>query len=158
MCKLACFETIFSVTLFTIQIVSVAPQIIMHYILWGNRNFKEKWSRGHYCGTVGDQLLGQLVRVVCHRGGVLHCHWVSYHLVNGDRFLNDDNNTVSNGPFGKFMVIHSWTLRLGRGLSCTVQSLHSDLSHLIGRHSVMQLKPGAWFFLEMYEFLWASLY
>ena len=27
----------------------------------------------------------------------------------------------------------------GSGLSCTVQSLHSEMSHLIGRHSAVQL-------------------
>ena len=29
----------------------------------------------------------------------------------------------------------------GSGLSCTVQSLHSEMSHLIGRHSAVELRP-----------------
>ena len=56
---------------------------------------------------MGDQLLGQLVRVVCHRGGVRRGHWVSYHLVGGVWFLNDDNKRavqVRGNPLDKLVA------------------------------------------------------
>ena len=36
----------------------------------------------------------------------------------------------------------------GSGLSCTVQSLHSEMSHLIGRHSAVQLRPPPYIWLQ----------
>ena len=40
---------------------------------------------------VGQELLGELVSVICHRGSVDGGHFVSYHQVQGQWFLNDDS-------------------------------------------------------------------
>ena len=41
---------------------------------------------------IGEDLLGDLVCVVCHRGSVNHGHFVSYHKMADDQwFLNDDS-------------------------------------------------------------------
>ena len=44
--------------------------------------------------------LGELVSVDCHRGDVNHGHFVSYHKVDQQWFLNDDSRrcTLSNNP------------------------------------------------------------
>ena len=50
---------------------------------------------------VGNNLLGDLVSCVCHRGDVNHGHHVSYHKVGSDWFLNDDSRIshISVSPF-----------------------------------------------------------
>ena len=49
-----------------------------------------------------DKLLdpGQLVSVLCHRGDINHGHFVSYHCVDDQWFLNDDSRQVipTNSP------------------------------------------------------------
>ena len=37
--------------------------------------------------------------------------------------------------------MHIMEVQQGSGLSCTVQSLLSEKSHLIGQHSAVQLRP-----------------
>ena len=46
------------------------------------------------CDTLltGNQLLGELVSCVCHRGNINHGHFVSYHKVGNAWFINDDSN------------------------------------------------------------------
>ena len=43
-----------------------------------------------------DQLIdpGQLVSVVCHRGDINRGHFVSYHCVDDQWYLNDDSRQV----------------------------------------------------------------
>ena len=54
--------------------------------------------------TAGDALLGDLVTVISHRGG-LRGHWVSYSSIdNGDWYLNDDSNAVTRSNVHPFDV------------------------------------------------------
>ena len=52
--------------------------------------------------TRNDQLIdpGKLVSVVCHRGDINRGHFVSYHCVDDQWFLNDDSRQVfsTNNP------------------------------------------------------------
>ena len=52
--------------------------------------------------TVGDQLLGELVSVVSHLGGAGGGHWISYHQVDGNWFINNDSNPVVRAPYHPF--------------------------------------------------------
>ena len=49
----------------------------------------------------GHQVLGDLVSCVCHRGSVNHGHFVSYHKIGNQWFINDDSRPcqVSENPF-----------------------------------------------------------
>ena len=49
----------------------------------------------------GHQVLGDLVSCVCHRGSVDHGHFVSYHKIGNQWFINDDSRPcqVSENPF-----------------------------------------------------------
>ena len=49
----------------------------------------------------GSQLLGELVSCVCHRGGVNNGHFVSYHKVGSEWFMNDDSRPcqLKENPF-----------------------------------------------------------
>ena len=44
---------------------------------------------------VHQNVLGELVSVVCHRGNVNRGNFVSYHQVQGQWFFNDDSNAVT---------------------------------------------------------------
>jgi ubiquitin C-terminal hydrolase len=49
----------------------------------------------------GHQLIGQIVSCVCHRGPVDSGHFVSYHKVNNQWYLNNDSQPcqVAENPF-----------------------------------------------------------
>ena len=44
---------------------------------------------------IGPDLMGDLVTCICHRGDVNRGHFVSYHQVDGQWFLNDDSRPCS---------------------------------------------------------------
>ena len=54
------------------------------------------------CNTplTGNELLGELVSCICHRGNINHGHYVSYHKVGNTWFINNDSNpcTESENP------------------------------------------------------------
>ena len=51
----------------------------------------------------GYGLLGQIVSCVCHRGSVNHGHYVSYHRVDNQWYLNDDSRPchIAENPFNQ---------------------------------------------------------
>ena len=52
--------------------------------------------------TEGDQLLGELVSVISHLGGADGGHWISYHQVHGDWFINNDSDSIVRSPYHPF--------------------------------------------------------
>ena len=65
------------------------------------RKKMNKLDLGHNPSLTGHQLLGQLVSCVCHRGTVNNGHFVSYHHVGNQWFLNDDSQPcqIAENPF-----------------------------------------------------------
>ena len=49
--------------------------------------------------TEGEQLLGELVSVVSHKGGAGGGHWISYHYVGGSWYINNDDNLIIRSPY-----------------------------------------------------------
>ena len=54
--------------------------------------------------TVGDQLIGDLVATICHRGDDLAGHWLTYSKVDSDNvfYLNDDSYRVTQSSYHPF--------------------------------------------------------
>ena len=54
-------------------------------------------------GTIGDQLCGELVSVICHSGNPNGGHWTSYHKCdNNTWWINNDSNPVIQSPVHPF--------------------------------------------------------
>ena len=56
----------------------------------------------YFFGINWDQLLGELVSVISHLGGAGGGHWISYHQVDGNWFINNDSNPVVRAPYHPF--------------------------------------------------------
>ena len=52
--------------------------------------------------TGGDQLLGELVSVISHLGGADGGHWISYHQVHGNWFINNHSDSIVRSPYHPF--------------------------------------------------------
>ena len=61
-----------------------------------------------------QDFLGDLVSVACHRGDVNAGHFVSYHKVDDNWFLNDDSNlcVASENPLDGINVAENETVEL----------------------------------------------
>ena len=58
--------------------------------------------------------LGELVSVICHRGDVNQGHFVSYHNVGQQWFLNDDSRrcSASNNPLEQTNTVVNETVEM----------------------------------------------
>jgi hypothetical protein len=65
-------------------------------------------------GRIGHNLMGDLVSIVCHRGDVNRGHFVSYHQVDRQWYLNDDSRQLSpsQNPLVDGHVMESETIEL----------------------------------------------
>ena len=61
-----------------------------------DRSNKLKNKLSHFGGgRIRADLVGELISVICHRGNVDRGHFVSYHKVGEDWFLNNDSRLIS---------------------------------------------------------------